>query len=133
MDYIRILRISTIFLAQGVLVYGHFFGHGVLTWLAFAGFLVAFLVLTHIHARRVRQERIAKTKKHLELRNDARQSGEWVKFKGNGTEYVCADHPHSRDLDLFGEASLFQHINDTNTHHGKEILKLLFLTRACSH
>lgn len=117
-----------VLLAQGVLIYGHFMGHGVLTWLAFSIFLIAFLVLTHIHSRHMRQEKIYKCKERLGLKNADRKMGEWVKFEDNGSEYVCGDHPHSRDLDLFGEASLFQHINDTNTYHGKEILKLLFLT-----
>jgi len=124
----RTLRISAVLLAQGVLVYGHFLGHSLFTVLAFIGFLAAFLVLSRGHFKLARQEKIIQARLKLEQRNTERRSGDWIKFEADGTEYVDATHPYSRDLDLFGENSLFQYLNDTNTQYGKEILKLLFLT-----
>jgi hypothetical protein len=124
----RALRISAVLLAQGVLIYGHFLGHNAFTVLAFIGFLAAFLILSRISYRLTKQEKIAKAKLALNQKNADRKSGKWVNFKADGAQYVDAAHPYSRDLDLFGEASLFQYLNDANTQYGKEILKLLFLT-----
>ncbi|MCL2377362.1 MAG: hypothetical protein FWC76_08235 [Defluviitaleaceae bacterium] len=124
----RTLRIIMVLLAQGVLIYGHFLGHSIFTILAFIGFLAAFLILSRWHYGLVKQEKVAQSKLRLEQRNADRKSGKWVNFKTNGAEYVDANHPYSRDLDLFGEDSLFQYLNDTNTQYGKDILKLLFIT-----
>jgi len=124
----RTLRIAVILLAQGILVYGHFFGHSGFTILAFVGLLAVFFVFSHGYLRLINKDKIAKTKLKLEQRNIDRRSGNWIKFESNGAEYVNANHPYSKDLDLFGEDSLFQYLNDTNTQYGKEILKLLFLT-----
>ena len=86
------------------------------------------MVFSHGNSKLVRQEKIAQAKLGLQQRNADRRSGKWVEFKANGAEYADATHPYSRDLDLFGEDSLFQYLNDTNTHYGKDILKLLFST-----
>lgn len=40
----------------------------------------------------------------------------------SGKEYIDPHHPYSYDLDLFGERSLFHHINRTTTLAGKEQL-----------
>jgi len=124
----RNIRIAAVLLAQGVLIYGHFIGHSILTILAFIGFLVVFLIFSYWNSSLIKQEKIVKAKLKLDQRNADRKSGKWVSFGANGSEYVDANHPYSRDLDLFGEDSLFQYLNDTNSHYGKEILKLLFLT-----
>jgi hypothetical protein len=124
----RVLRIVAVLLAQGVLVYGHFLGHNVVTVGIFIGFLLAFLILSRIHLGLTKKEKIAGAKLKLNQRNADRKSGSWVKFKEDGVRYIDVTHPYSNDLDLFGEASLFQYLNDANTQCGKDILKLLFLT-----
>ena len=124
----RILRITAVLLAQGVLVYGYFLGHNPVTIGVFVGFLVIFLTLSHFSYKLVKEEKIAKAKQRLNKKNVDRKSGKWVEFKENGSEYVDLNHPFSGDLDLFGEDSLFQYLNDANTKIGKDILKLLFLT-----
>lgn len=40
----------------------------------------------------------------------------------NGAEYINPKHPYSYDLDMFGEKSLFHHLNRTATHVGAETL-----------
>lgn len=40
----------------------------------------------------------------------------------NGTEYINPKHPYSYDLDIFGEKSLFHHINRTVTYVGGKTL-----------
>jgi len=124
----RTLRITAVLLAQGVLVYGHFLGHSLFTALLFIGFLATFLILSSQYSKLARQQKVADAKLRLGQKNADRLSGDWVKFKANGSEYADVNHPYSRDLNLFGEDSLFQYINDTGTKGGKEILRLLFLT-----
>ena len=46
----------------------------------------------------------------------------------NGAEYIDFKHPYSYDLDIFGENSLFQYINRTETYKGKEKLANLLLS-----
>jgi hypothetical protein len=128
MNLNKSFRVASVLLAQGVLIFGHFYGHSVWTWLGFIGFLVLFLVLSRRHAKMTRQAKIAKAKARLAQRDNDRMSGKWVEFKDDGAEFVGAAHPYSRDLDLFGQASLFQYLNETNTEYGKKILRYLFLT-----
>ncbi|HJX70717.1 MAG TPA: hypothetical protein VJ346_02160, partial [Bacteroidales bacterium] len=39
-----------------------------------------------------------------------------------GDEFVNPDHPFTPDLDVFGTGSVFQYLNRTTTHKGKQIL-----------
>src|SRR5690606_17457350 len=41
---------------------------------------------------------------------------------GNGAGYTDTAHPYSYDLDIFGENSLYHHINRAETYKGKEKL-----------
>ncbi len=43
----------------------------------------------------------------------------------NGAEFSDPEHPYTHDLDIFGEGSLFQYLNRTTTHRGKEKLAYL--------
>ena len=125
---VGMLRVVVVLLAQAVLVYGHFFGHNIFTVLLFAGLLPGFLVLLYQNSK-FRDRRIrALLETKIQQRNAERRSGQWVNFEGSGEEYLDKTHPYSGDLNLFGEASLFQYVNDTSTHYGKEILKILFLS-----
>ncbi len=40
----------------------------------------------------------------------------------NGAEFINVHHPYSHDLDVFGEGSLFQYINRSNTREGKALM-----------
>lgn len=51
-----------------------------------------------------------------------RLEGDWIEFKDNGKEELSLDHPYGNDLDIFGEKSLFQFINTTNTFYGRKKL-----------
>lgn len=46
----------------------------------------------------------------------------------NGEEYIDFKHPYSYDLDIFGQNSLFQYINRTETYKGKEKLANMLLS-----
>lgn len=51
-----------------------------------------------------------------------RVTGEWSIFKDTGKEFIDDDHPYTSDLDIFGDSSLFQWINATNTFYGRLFL-----------
>jgi hypothetical protein len=52
----------------------------------------------------------------------SRVTGNWSSFRETGEEFINDDHPYTSDLDIFGNSSLFQWINATNTFHGKQFL-----------
>lgn len=52
-----------------------------------------------------------------------RMSDEWTTFKDDGKEFLDVNHPFVNDLDIFGSKSLFQWMNETNTFHGRQMLK----------
>ncbi|MBL7745712.1 MAG: DNA mismatch repair protein MutS [Chitinophagaceae bacterium] len=47
---------------------------------------------------------------------------EGVSVYANGKEFIDPHHPYSYDLDLFGEGSLYKHLNRATTAFGKETL-----------
>ena len=122
------LRIGAVLFAQGVLIYGHFLGHNIITIGAFIGSLLVFLILSHRSVHLTKEEKTEKVKAKLNQKNADRKSGKWVTFKERGDKFVDLSHPFSNDLNLFGEDSLFQYLSDANTEYGKEILKQLFIT-----
>jgi hypothetical protein len=52
-----------------------------------------------------------------------RIKGDWRKFEDSGADFMDVSHRYSGDLDLFGEGSLFQWINTSNTFEGRFKLK----------
>lgn len=44
-----------------------------------------------------------------------------------GTSFIDPSHPYSYDLDFFGERSLFQHLNRTETYRGEQLLAFSLL------
>ena len=51
----------------------------------------------------------------------ARLDGQWP-GTGSGGERFAADHPYARDLDLFGNGSLFQLLSTARTEAGEATL-----------
>jgi DNA mismatch repair ATPase MutS len=50
---------------------------------------------------------------------------EWKQFRDTGAEFRTKDHPYLNDLDIFGQQSLFQLVNITNTYVGRQTLRSL--------
>lgn len=40
----------------------------------------------------------------------------------SGSEFIDINHPYAHDLDIFGEGSLFQYVNRSNTREGKRLM-----------
>ena len=52
-----------------------------------------------------------------------RLDNNWKEFPDRGDDFIDEDHSYSRDLDIFGENSLFQWINTCITYLGRQKLK----------
>lgn len=85
--------------------------------------LVIFLFLLARHEA-VKQA-LARTEYLIEINEESleRVEGRWTKFTDDGREYIDAGHRYSTDLDIFGQASVFQWLNTTNTYFGRLAFK----------
>jgi hypothetical protein len=111
----------------------------VVVWLALSnGFSIlwvlapvaAFVALMMAHERLTRRlERRRRAVKHFE-RGIARLKGDWQGRGENGANFLHAAHPYAQDLDLFGDASLFQLMSLARTHVGESTLAQWMLTPA---
>ena len=104
----------------------------VLTWAAFwqqsltAWWLLTpvggFVFLMRIHDRVIRLHRSASRAVQWHERGLARLEDRWTGSGETGERFLDDEHPYSRDLDLFGEGSLFQLLNTAQTTTGEETL-----------
>ncbi|KFE72313.1 MutS-related protein [Hyalangium minutum] len=91
-------------------------------WWAVAGAVAAYGVLAVLHHyvfRREARERLYVT---LNERGLDRLSGAWREFTERGERFLSPAHLYTPDLDVFGQASLFQLLNETATRSGEERL-----------
>jgi hypothetical protein len=88
-------------------------------WLLVAG--LAFMALVVAHARVIERIERGRRARRLYERGLARIDGTWVGSGPDGSRFL-ADHPYTRDLDLFGSGSLFQLLDTARTEAGEETL-----------
>ena len=93
--------------------------------IALAALLVlssAFMVLFVAHERLI--ERIERRERSIRYfdRGVARFAGRWQGSGETGMRYLDPSHVYARDLDIFGEASLFQYLSTARTRPGEETL-----------
>jgi hypothetical protein len=82
---------------------------------------LAFLVLIVAHARVIlRNERAARAER-VYLRGVDRLEGRWAGSGPDGGRFL-EGHPYARDLDLFGQGSLFQLMDIARTEAGQDTL-----------
>jgi hypothetical protein len=92
--------------------------------------LCAIIVLAVLHEQVIkRRERSARTVAYYE-RALARIDNRWMGSGEVGTRFQDASHPYSRDLDLFGEGSLFELLCAARTPAGRETLTKWLLAPA---
>ena len=115
------LRLLFFILAAGAFAYG--------VYTARAGFYLAalplaavfvLLVIKHIRLK----EEMEFLQKLVQVNEKAclRLEGKWTGFAGRGERYTDDDHPYSTDLNIFGQGSLFQYLNDTISFQGERLL-----------
>jgi hypothetical protein len=92
--------------------------------------ILLFVFLEILHERVVRaMDRIARATKFYE-RGIARINDQWAGTGEAGDRFASEAHPYARDLDLFGNGSLFQLLCDARTRAGEETLAAWLLAPA---
>jgi ABC-type multidrug transport system fused ATPase/permease subunit len=91
-------------------------------WAASAMLLVVFIVLVIVHGRLARTRERAEAAIAWHKRALERLDGKWTSFPERGD--ACKDdaHPYALDLDIYGQDSLLQYLNDTRTPFGERNL-----------
>lgn len=84
---------------------------------------ILFLYVAKYHETLIKKKESLDKVIRINQKHIMRVNGQWKKFKDTGKEYLDTAHGFINDLDLFGENSLFQWINVTETHFGRESLK----------
>jgi hypothetical protein len=116
--------------ASAALIAAGFFIHqlSALAWLALP--LIVFVILSVrqeqlLHAIEIRDRAI-----RFYERGQARLQARWAGGGPTGDRFLDPAHPYARDLDIFGDASLFQFLNTARTQTGEETLARWLLEAA---
>jgi hypothetical protein len=91
-------------------------------WLGPLLLFAGYIGLAVVHDRVLTAESRAKMLVLLNERGLARLHGQWRLFEGKGDRFADASHPYTPDLDVFGQGSLFQLLDETATRAGEEKL-----------
>ncbi|WP_455543236.1 MutS-related protein [Intestinibacter sp.] len=114
-------RVALFILMVCFLAYGYFNKNNlfyILVALSVVGFLVLVKFHNDIEAKiKYKESKVQVYKKYIK-----RLDGTWYDFKDKGTEYLDDDMPYLKDLDIFGEGSLYQYICSANTIYGRKSL-----------
>ncbi len=92
--------------------------------------VVLFATLAVAHENRLRSLRLRQRNIHFYERGLARLENRWAGTGETGERFLDSEHPYARDLDLFGEASLFELLCTTRTRAGEETLAAWLLAAA---
>ena len=113
-------------LAVGVAAFGLHRLHA--AWLALPA--AAFLALIVLHDRALRGLARARRAVAFHEAGLRRLDGRWAGTGDAGDRYASDDHPYARDLDLFGEGSLFELLCTARTRPGADALASWLLAPA---
>ncbi|HEX9290523.1 MAG TPA: DNA mismatch repair protein MutS [Anaeromyxobacteraceae bacterium] len=97
-------------------------------WLAAPG--AAFLALVAAHDGALRSLARARRAVAFHEAGLARLDGRWAGTGDGGARYASDEHPYARDLDLFGEGSLFELLCTARTRPGADALAAWLLAPA---
>lgn len=116
---------AAVLLAYGILEQQHPFAYFSLP------FFLLFGVLVKMHNRAKADVELYAGLAEINRAGLQRLSGEWTAFADAGAEYLDHEHPYSTDLNIFGQGSLFQHLNATFSYTGRQ--RLVGLLRGLTH
>jgi DNA mismatch repair ATPase MutS len=85
--------------------------------------IVAFLRLLVLHLKNKQEAQLFGLLKTINTNEIAYLKGDLTPF-ATGKAFIQTDHPFTHDLDIFGENSIFSHINRTTTPLGEEKLAI---------
>lgn len=92
---------------------------GSLGWIGVAFFVAAFVALVVVHARIIRRKDMAAAGVRYHELGLLRVNGEHSKLPVRGEGLAKETHPYAIDLDLFGQGSLLQLVDATQTQLGE--------------
>lgn len=115
------LRVVLFVLIVVCLAYGYFNKINAF-YILMAALTAVFFVIVKIHNDIEANIKYKLSKIHVYKRYVKRLNGTWYDFKDKGTEYLDEKMPYLKDLDIFGEGSLYQYICSANTIYGKKHL-----------
>ena len=119
-DRVSTARLAT-FAVGAVLTWGAVFGGWMSSWwLSWPVGVFIWLVVLHDRVLTAR-DRVARAVAWYE-HGIARLEDRWPGLGARGDRFVDADHLFAQDLDLFGEASLFQLLSTAQTQAGEDTL-----------
>ncbi|HWE85544.1 MAG TPA: hypothetical protein VG267_11410 [Terracidiphilus sp.] len=126
----RLLGLAKLALAAGTLIAAGLLIHDKarLEWLAAPCALFVALAVGHekmLGAMRRRDRALRFYRRGL-----ARLEGRWAGEGARGERFLEAAHPYARDLDIFGEQSLFEYLNAARTQTGEALLAKWLLDAA---
>jgi MutS domain V/MutS domain III len=93
---------------------------------------VAFVISVVKHSAVLRNEALAKVFVSLNERALARLADQWHSFSSLGTQHCPEGHLFAADLDVVGQGSLFQLLDETGTQLGERLLAQWLLTPSAS-
>jgi len=116
------LRTAAFVAAAALLVGTYFAGWPKALYGAGAAAALAYVALAVVHHRVILREEAARIRRRVSERGIGRLTGQWQRFPSRGERFASETHLYAPDLDVFGQASLFQLIDETATKHGEEVL-----------
>ncbi len=117
---------ALLFLSTGFIL--AFQRENLLLWGGFILSLIGFIIFVLWHEALKEREQYLKGYQELYKKQRLRKEGKWREFQERGSEFIDSDHAFSYDLDLFGQNSVFQWLDDTTSNLGKEKLCQLLVT-----
>ncbi len=102
-----------------------------ITYAIFAGTILVIAFIWLVYKDLSNKEAIRHTGHLISINEQELQAmnGDYSSFAG-GNEYLPKDHPYAADIDIFGNASLFQFLNRTTSDPGAGVLANWLLNQA---
>ncbi|MDM1355898.1 MutS-related protein [Myroides marinus] len=126
-NIVSLLRIILIFIII-ILIYCWFIKNESLIIYCTIICIVLFIPLLKIHDKLIWQKQLKNELIKINENEIMYLQKSKIPFK-NGTEYIDQKHSYSFDLDLFGENSLYQHLNRCGTYIGEKKLSKILLSQ----
>src|SRR5690606_22819828 len=83
--------------------------------------VVFFVLLVQWHSKLFRKKTLLENLVSIQTFELAALNGDYA-YNSSGSEFIDIHHPYTHDLDIFGEGSVFQYINRSQTHEGKKLM-----------
>lgn len=118
----RIYGASKLGIAAFTLIAAGFLIHHATGLLLLLAPALVFVVLAILHEKLL--ESMRRRARAIRFYQDglARLQDQWQELTQTGERFLKGDHPYARDLDMFGNASVFQYLCTARTHSGEDTL-----------